>query len=142
MKFSVFIPTYNCEDALSNSIESILNQTYPDWELILIDDGSTDDSLSICQAYAAKDNRIRVIHQENAGQGAARNNGIGAATGDYIVFCDADDYYEIQALETFADAGRENNPDLIIGGYRDFCYADDGKTSPRSQPELPLQSFR
>ena len=118
MKFSVIMPIYNCQETLSKSIESILNQTYPDWELILIDDGSTDGSLSVCQAYAVKDSRIRVIYQENVGQGITCNNGMEASKGDYLVFCDADDFYETDALQKLSDAAGESMPDLIVGGYR------------------------
>ena len=124
--FTVIVPAYNSQSTLRKCIESILNQTYPDWELILIDDGSTDGSWTICQAYAAKDSRIRIFRQENAGQGAARNKGIELAAGNYIVFCDADDFYEKDALEVFAHAAEQNSPDLIVGGYTDFCSTADG----------------
>ena len=136
MKFSVIVPVYNCEDSLPRCIESILYQTYPDWELLLIDDGSTDGSFSLCEAYAKQDGRIRVIHQENAGQGPARNNGMKEATGDYVVFCDADDFYEKDALEIFAlsaGTGTERLTDMIVGGYRDFCYAEDGEIRIRNE---------
>ena len=126
MKFSVIVPVYNCEGSLPRCIESILYQTYPDWELILVDDGSTDGSFALCGAYARQDGRIRVIHQENAGQGPARNNGMKAATGDYIVFCDADDFYENDALEVFANAAKDKMPDLIVGGYRKIQLTDNG----------------
>ena len=136
MKFSVIVPVYNCEDSLPRCIESILYQTYPDWELLLIDDGSTDGSFSLCEAYAKQDGRIRVIHQENAGQGPARNNGMKEATGDYVVFCDADDFYEKDALEIFAlsaGTGTERLTDMIVGGYRDFCYTEDGEIRIRNE---------
>lgn len=140
MKFSVIIPIYNCEALLPRCIESIINQTYPDWELILVDDGSTDASFSLCEAYSKKDGRIRVIHQANAGQGAARNNGITTATGDYIVFCDSDDFYEEDALEVFDNAARDEMPDLIVGGYRDFCHSVDGGMTVRNEnPAYDLQ---
>lgn len=141
MKFSVIIPIYNCEDSLLRCIESILNQTYPDWELILVDDGSTDGSFSLCEAYSKKDGRILVIHQENAGQGSARNNGMQTATGDYIVFCDADDFYEENALEIFVNtAEREKMPDLIIGGYREFRLTDDNSTTSMNENK-PLHFY-
>ncbi len=91
---SVIIPVYNAENYISRCIESVQHQTHDDWQMILIDDGSTDKSLEICQKYANTDKRIRVIHQENKGPGIARNTGIDAAEGDYIVFIDSDDYIE------------------------------------------------
>ena len=133
MKFSVIVPVYNCEDSLPRCIESILYQTYPDWELILVDDGSTDGSFALCGAYAKKDGRITVIHQENAGQGPARNNGMKAAIGDYVVFCDADDFYEKDALEIFANAAQDKMPDLIVGGYRKIRLTDNGSVIPLNE---------
>lgn len=94
MKISVVIPVYNAEKYIQRCILSIQNQTYPDWELILVDDGSKDNSLKICQKNAAVDERIKVIHQSNKGPGEARNAGIVATTGDFIVFVDADDYID------------------------------------------------
>lgn len=101
---SVIVPIYKAEKYLSDCIESLLAQTYPHMEFILVDDGSPDNSLKICQEYAAKDSRIRVIQQENAGCSSARNAGLQAATGEYIGFVDSDDVispetYQV-ALET------------------------------------------
>lgn len=92
MKFSVIVPVYNAERYLEKCIMSVLHQSYENWELILIDDGSRDNSPRIVDEYAAKDKRIIVIHQNNAGPGIARNRGIKRATGDYVVFLDSDDY--------------------------------------------------
>ena len=91
-KISIVVPVYNVENYLDNGITHILNQTYPNLEILLVDDGSTDRSGEICDCYAAKDTRIRVIHKENGGSSSARNCGMEAATGDYIGFLDADDY--------------------------------------------------
>lgn len=91
MKISVIVPVHNSEKYISYCVKSVIAQTYENWELILVDDGSTDNSLKILQALAKKDNRIYVIHQENEGPGRARNVGIVHATGDYIVFLDSDD---------------------------------------------------
>lgn len=88
---SVIIPVYNAEDRLKDSIESVLNQDYKQIELILIDDGSSDNSLNMCKEYAALDSRIKVFHQKNAGVSSARNHGIVVSTGEYITFVDADD---------------------------------------------------
>lgn len=88
---SIIVPVYNVEEYLDNCIQSILHQTYQDWELILVDDGSTDRSREICERFAAKDSRIIVIHQNNQGQSVARNTGLDIATGAYITFVDSDD---------------------------------------------------
>ena len=91
---SVIIPVYNAEKYVGRCIESVKAQTYSDWQMILVDDGSKDRSLEICQKYAGADNRIHVIHQENAGPGIARNVGLECAKGKYVVFIDSDDYIE------------------------------------------------
>lgn len=91
MKLSIVIPVYNTENLLPACVDSVLNQTFRDYELILVDDGSTDNSLALCREYAEKHDHIRVIHQENAGASAARNAGIEAAKGEYIHFIDSDD---------------------------------------------------
>ena len=105
MKISVIVPVYNAEKYLEKCIESVLAQTYPNWELILVDDGSKDGSADIVDGYAARDTRIMAIHQENAGPGMARNKGIRVAHGEYIVFLDSDDvikpdYFEKLSHET------------------------------------------
>ena len=91
---SVIIPVYNAEKYVSRCIASVQAQTYSHWQMILVDDGSKDKSLEICQKYAGADNRIHVIHQENAGPGIARNVGLEYAKGKYVVFIDSDDYIE------------------------------------------------
>lgn len=96
---TVIVPVYNVELYLRRCMNSILGQTYSDLEVILVDDGSKDDSGKICDEFATKDCRVRVIHQDNAGAGAARNNGISQAKGEYVVFVDADDYIESHYFE-------------------------------------------
>ncbi len=91
MTISAIVPVYNIEKLVGRCIDSVIAQTYLDWELILVDDGSTDGSLDVLKEYETRDSRIKVIHQENAGPGLARNKGIQNATGDYIVFIDSDD---------------------------------------------------
>lgn len=112
MKVSVIIPVYNIEAVINRCIESILNQTIKDFELILIDDGSTDESGKICDNYQKKDSRIKVLHQENGGISNARNSGLKLASGKYIVFIDGDDYIEKEYLERICDS----ECDLIITG--------------------------
>lgn len=94
MKFSIIVPVYNSEEYLERCISSIQKQTYHDWELILVDDGSKDKSWNIICKYANDDSRIKSVHQENSGPGMARNTGIDVATGDYLVFVDSDDYID------------------------------------------------
>lgn len=102
---SAIVPVYNTEKLVGRCIDSVISQTYPAWELILVDDGSTDGSLGVLKQYETNDSRIKVIHQENAGPGLARNKGIQNASGDYIVFIDSDDiikpdYFEKLSHET------------------------------------------
>lgn len=94
MKISVIIPVYNAQNYLDKSIGSVLRQTYENWELILVNDGSNDDSGIIIDTFAQQDDRIKALHQANQGPGAARNNGLQFATGEYVVFLDSDDYIE------------------------------------------------
>lgn len=107
---SVIVPAYNCVNSLAYCVHSIQQQTFSDWELILVDDGSTDGSNKLCDKFAAEDNRIRVIHKPNGGVSSARNVGIDAATGEHITFCDSDDYLESDYLENLVQAA-ESNPD-------------------------------
>lgn len=101
---SVIVPVYNVEKVLKHCIDSILGQTYTDFELVLVDDGSPDNSGRICDEYAKKDNRIKVIHKENGGVSSARNTGIRSANGKYICFVDSDDFLEKDYLKHFAEA--------------------------------------
>lgn len=115
-KFSVITPVYNAELFLSKCIESVLFQSYQNWELILINDGSTDNSSQICDSYVLKDNRIKVIHKQNQGVSAARNSGLDVAVGEYICFIDSDDVVDLHLFETvlpFVD----KQMDCIVYGY-------------------------
>lgn len=112
VKYSIIVPVYKVEAVLPRCIESILNQTISDFELILIDDGSPDRSGAICDEYAAKDARIRVIHQGNGGVSKARNAGVDAAQGQYIVFVDSDDYINKDFLHIFDG----DDCDLAVSG--------------------------
>ena len=110
---SVIMPVYNSEKYLGNAIESVLDQTYHDFELILIDDGSTDRSGAICDKYASEDVRVKVIHQKNQGICAARNQGLDIATGKYIAFIDNDDYYYPDYIKENIDLAMEYDADVI-----------------------------
>lgn len=113
---SIIIPVFNAETSLANCIGSILNQTYKQLEIIMVNDGSTDKSGEICEHYAISDQRIKVVHQENCGPSSARNTGIEKATGDYIQFVDADDYMKPKMTETLLQA-MTNQVGLVICGY-------------------------
>ena len=109
---SIIVPVYNAEDYLHQCIDSILGQTYRNIEVILVDDGSTDNSGDICREYANVDSRIIVLSQKNAGAAAARNKGIDIARGEYIGFVDSDDYIDSDMYEILVDAIQENNADV------------------------------
>ena len=121
---SVIIPVYNVEEYLRECVDSVLNQTYQNFEIILIDDGSTDSSGKICDEYAEKDSRISVIHKENGGPSKTRNTGLVNANGKYIYFLDSDDYIENNALEFLVNTAESNNADLVF--FDAHSFADDG----------------
>lgn len=114
-KVSIIIPVYNAENYLERAVSSVLKQTYKNIELILVDDGSKDNSPALCDILAKKDDRIIVVHKENGGPSSARNKGIEVATGDYVEFVDADDYVEENCVETLVNNIDES--DLVICGY-------------------------
>lgn len=116
---SIVLPVYNAEEYLKKSIESILHQTYPAWELIIIDNGSEDDSFRICQEYAKNEERILVLHQyQNKGVSAARNLGVEKATGDFITFLDADDWVASDYLEQLVKTAKDTQADMLVCQYR------------------------
>lgn len=122
---SVIVPVYKVENYLPKCIESILNQTYDNFELVLVDDGSPDNCGNICEEYAKKDNRIKVIHKKNGGLSDARNVGIEKATGKYITCIDSDDYVDKEYLNNFYKILENQECDLIITGIID--YYDNGQ---------------
>lgn len=111
---SVVVPVYNVEKYLNRCVESIVNQTYKNLEIILVDDGSTDSSPAICDEWAQKDNRIKVIHKKNGGLSSARNAGIKALTGKYVCFIDSDDYIEINTFELMLKSITKDDYDVCI----------------------------
>lgn len=117
-KISVAIAIYNIEEYLERAVDSVLNQTYRNLEVILVDDGSTDGCPAICDRYAQADSRIRVIHKENGGLHSARNVGIEEATGTYLTFFDGDDWLEPQMYEVMLSALKEQHADLAVCRYR------------------------
>ena len=122
MLISVIVPVYNVEKYLRRCVESIMSQTYKEIEILLIDDGSTDDSGRICDDLAIKDRRIHVFHKENGGVSSARNLGIERACGDYICFVDSDDWIDIDYFESAMPILKEAHPTLLMNNYM----KDDG----------------
>lgn len=121
---SVIVPVYNVNKYLAKCVESILQQTYIDLEIILIDDGSTDNSGEICDRFASIDSRIKVIHQQNGGAASAKNAGLRAATGKYLAFVDSDDYIECDAFEFMVNEMEQNGVDVVRCCFRDI-YRDE-----------------
>ena len=109
-KISVIVPVYNAEKYISRCVDSILSQNSVDFELLLVDDGSSDDSLKICKRYEKMDNRVRVFSQGNSGPSSARNLGLERATGEYITFVDSDDWIEGGFFQKILEVG--NNADF------------------------------
>lgn len=122
---SIIVPIYNAGDALNRCIDSVLNQTFHDWELLLIDDGCTDKSGEICDEYSIKDQRIQVFHKPNGGVSSARNIGLNHAKGEWIVFVDADDFVKESYLSHILEHSRKN-VDLVIS-YAEIHNGDDIK---------------
>lgn len=117
MLISVIVPVYNAEKFLNKSIESVINQSYKNIELILVNDGSTDNSETICNKYALADKRIKVISQNNSGPAAARNTGIRHASGDFVFFLDADDFIDRNAMGILIEKYNQYQPDLVMGNF-------------------------
>lgn len=117
-KISIIVPVYNASDYLSTCVESILGQDYAAWELLLVENGSTDGSREICENYAAKYEKIKVLSLEESGVSAARNAGLAAASGEYIVFADADDYLaENMVLSEMVQCMEQSDADIVVGNY-------------------------
>lgn len=122
-KISVIVPVYNAEKYLHRCIDSILAQTFTDFELLLINDGSKDSSGDICDEYAVKDSRVRVFHKPNGGVSSARNLGLDNVNGEWISFVDADDWIEPQMLELLLSKAKETNADIVFSDFN-FDYPD------------------
>lgn len=129
-KVSIVVPIYNSENYLKYCLETIINQTYSNLEILLINDGSVDNSLEICREYEQKDNRIKLFNIPNSGVSVARNIGIKNATGEFITFVDSDDWMELNAIEFGVDKAMKTNADVIIWSYF--------KNYPNKEEELSL----
>ena len=121
MKVSIIVPIYNAENYIQATVKSILNQTFSDFELILVDDGSTDNSLSICQDLSKKDERIKVVHKENGGSSSAKNVGMEHASGEYIGFVDADDTIDEDYINNLYQGVSMHQADVCVGNMAFVC---------------------
>ncbi len=119
-RISIGVPFHNVEEYLPQCLESIIDQTFTDFEVIMVDDGSTDGSFEICQKYAAKDSRFKLFYQENGGVAKARNNCLRHMTGDFITWIDSDDWIEKDYLEKLADTQKETDADIVSTGLKIF----------------------
>ena len=125
VKISVIVPVYNVEMYLDRAVTSILNQTFNDFELILVNDGSTDNSKEICEKYASDDGRVTLLDQNNSGAHIARNNGMKIAKGRYFAFFDSDDYIEKNMLGDLYEIATTYDSDLVVSGFNINTYYDD-----------------
>ncbi|MBP1570586.1 MAG: glycosyltransferase family 2 protein, partial [Oscillospiraceae bacterium] len=139
---SVIIPVYNVEKYLSQCVESVVTQTYKKLEIILVNDGSTDTSGTLCNEWAKKDDRIKVIHKPNGGLADARNCGTAAATGKWILYIDSDDWYEsadhIEKLVSYADT---HTSDIVCFNYRRYFEKENKFSAPLCNADHPNPSL-
>ena len=137
IKISVIIPVYNVEKYLRECLDSLINQSFKDFEVICIDDGSTDKSYKILEEYSQKDSRIKVLKQEHNGAGAARNLGIEIAKGKYIQFLDSDDYFEPNMLEELYNTAEKFGADMAVCSARKVDEA--GNIVESGNPHSPIK---
>ncbi len=135
VKISVLVPVYNVETSLDRCMESILNQTFKDIEIIMVDDGSTDGSPAICDRYGEKYDNVKVIHKENEGLGPTRDRGVREASGEYIYHCDSDDWLKEDLLEKAYEAITKADADVCIFGY-DLFTEENGEMKPYGNVHL------
>lgn len=133
MQFSIVVPVYNVEAYLEQCVSSVLSQSYTDFELILVDDGSPDSCSMICDGYAAQDSRVKVVHKTNGGSSDARNVGMDIASGDYLTFLDSDDWWTDDCLlQVSAKLVSFNYPDILVG--RALIFRPEGKNILEEDP--------
>lgn len=140
-KISVIVPVYKAENYLHRCVDSLLAQTFTDFEIILVDDGSPDRSGEICDEYAGKDKRVRVIHQENGGVSAARQRGMDNARGEYTIHADPDDWVDPPMLEELYRKAKEEDADMVICDFymntrRNQSYVSQGEADNKSSKEI------
>ena len=130
---SIVVPVYNVEKYLERCVDSLINQTYKNIEIILVDDGATDNSGELCDKLLFKDSRIKVFHKLNGGLSDARNYGINQATGEYLLFVDSDDWVENEIVEKLYNSIEQNSADISVCGFNDLV--DDTITNKRGPVE-------
>ena len=140
-RVSVILQIYKVEKYLDRCMHSLLNQTLKDIEIIMVDDGSPDNSPTMCDQYAKEDSRVKVIHKQNAGLGFARNSGLEIATGDYIAFVDSDDFVSVTAFEILLKVALEENADYVMCGYKsvrnNICVSEHKDVNQKMVMEVP-----
>lgn len=136
-KVSIIMPVYNVSEKLNKSLNSLINQTYSNIEILLINDGSTDNSGEVCDKYAQNDNRIKVVHKKNGGVSSARNIGLEIATGKYIMFVDSDDYTDEKSCEVMVKAIEKYDVDMVVSSYNTVY---NGKVMKHICPEKVYNS--
>lgn len=139
---SVIVPVYNVKDRLEKCINSLINQTYQDYEIIIVDDGSTDGSEKLCDNIAADNKQIKVIHKSNGGLSDARNAGIKVAKGQYYLFIDSDDIVNIHFIETLFTAAKEYSADIVETEIMEFCHDDEIADVCKKQCEYNEQEYQ
>lgn len=140
-RFSIIVPVYNVEEYLDECVQSVISQTFMDWELLLVDDGSPDGCPAMCDNYAALDSRIKALHKKNGGLSDARNVGLDVASGDYALFLDSDDFWgQKNALERLEERIKTVNADIVIFGCTDFNIKTGEVIVSRSGYDLELFS--
>lgn len=135
------MPVYNVEKYVGRCIDSIISQTLKEWELIAVDDGSTDSSGRICDEYAAADSRIRVIHKENGGAPSARNAAIEEASGEYLYFVDSDDWAQPDMFSDMYEKAKNTGAQLVVAGYYIDTYYSENECYTQEQA-LPSRDFK
>lgn len=140
-KISIVVPVYNAEKFLDRCLKSIYDQTFTDYEIILVNDGSKDKSLEICRAYEEKDARVKVIDKENGGAGSARNAGIEAARGDYLAFPDVDDWFEANMYEELYALATAGDYDVVFSGANYYKQGKDGGLTYSNTVTCPAVSY-
>ena len=134
---SIIVPIFNVEKYLDRCMDSLLNQTLKDIEIIMVDDGSPDNCPKMCEEYAKKDNRVKVVHKKNGGLGYARNSGLDVAMGEYVAFVDSDDYVDSSMYETLWNEACASSADAVFCGFkteqRNGIWKDSNEVSSRTE---------
>lgn len=139
-KISIIVPVYNVEKYLSRCMQSLLNQTLKEIEIILVDDQSPDNCPQMCEEYASSDKRVKVVHKKNGGLGLARNSGLDMASGEYVMFIDSDDTIELDSCECFYQAAYEHKADIVVGNFNTEVLPDIWHKTEQPEGLVVLQN--